>query len=171
MEALLRDIFLKSARNLQFSRRLSGLTIQVSQGNREFPEGARMKEGDSIGVVHRHETSSADELGRCHPEWADVLQGSPFMQQCLSLEQVLPQKKIGRFKRKQAQAERLSYRMKGDSHNEKKHFYARSYSGSCHYCNNGCHYYCISNNFSLRSCRKWTFFKQRSDKVSELRDV
>jgi len=88
VEALLRDIFLKSARNLQFSRRLSGLTIQVSQGNREFPEGARMKEGDSIGVVHRHETSSADELGRCHPEWADVLQGSPFMQQRIALRLV-----------------------------------------------------------------------------------
>ena len=27
-----------------------------------------MKEGDSIGVVHRHETSPVDELGRCHPE-------------------------------------------------------------------------------------------------------
>ena len=27
-----------------------------------------MKEGDSIGVVHRHETSSTDELGRCHPD-------------------------------------------------------------------------------------------------------
>ena len=40
-----------------------------------------MKEGDSIGVVHRHETSPADELGRCYPERVDVLQGSPFMQQ------------------------------------------------------------------------------------------
>ena len=40
-----------------------------------------MKEGGSIGVVHRHETSSADELGRCYPERVDVLQGSPFMQQ------------------------------------------------------------------------------------------
>jgi len=28
-----------------------------------------MKEGDSIGVVHRHEMSPADELGRCHPDW------------------------------------------------------------------------------------------------------
>ena len=44
-----------------------------------------MKEGDSIGVVHRHEKSPADELGRCHPERVDVLQGSPFMQQCDAL--------------------------------------------------------------------------------------
>lgn len=44
-----------------------------------------MKEGASIGVVHRHETSSADELGRCYPERVDVLQGSPFMQQRIAL--------------------------------------------------------------------------------------
>ena len=44
-----------------------------------------MKEGDSIGVVHRHETSSTDELGRCYPERVDVLQGSPFMQQRTAL--------------------------------------------------------------------------------------
>ena len=40
-----------------------------------------MKEGDSIGVVYRHETSSADELGRCYPNRWMFLQGSPFMQQ------------------------------------------------------------------------------------------
>ena len=44
-----------------------------------------MKEGDSIGVDHRHEKSSTDELGRCHPERVDVLQGSPFMQQRTAL--------------------------------------------------------------------------------------
>lgn len=37
-----------------------------------------MKEGDSVGVVHRHETSPADELGRCYPERVDVLQGFSF---------------------------------------------------------------------------------------------
>jgi hypothetical protein len=64
----LREIFSKSARNPQFSKTLSRLTIQVSKGNRDFPEGNWMKEGDSIGVVHRHEKSLADELGRCHLE-------------------------------------------------------------------------------------------------------
>ena len=37
-----------------------------------------MKGGDSVGVVHRHETSPADELGRCYPERVDVLQGFSF---------------------------------------------------------------------------------------------
>ena len=86
VEALPHEIVQESARNPQFSRRLSRLTIQVSQGNREFLEGTRMKEGDSIGVVHRHEKSSTDELGRCHPERVDVLQGSPFMQQRTALQ-------------------------------------------------------------------------------------
>ena len=48
----MREIFSKSARNPQFSRRLSKLTIQVSL------KGTRMKEGDSIGVVRRHENES-----------------------------------------------------------------------------------------------------------------
>lgn len=56
-------------------------TIQLSRGKLTFLPEQISKEGDSIGVVHRHETSSTDELGRCHPERVDVLQGSPFMQQ------------------------------------------------------------------------------------------
>ena len=53
----------------------------MSQGKgRKPPEGTKTEEGDSIGVVHRHEMSPADELGRCYPERVDVLQGSPFMQ-------------------------------------------------------------------------------------------
>lgn len=43
-----------------------------------------MKEGDSIGVVYRHETSPADELGRCYPERVDVLQGFSFHATALS---------------------------------------------------------------------------------------
>lgn len=37
VEALLREIFPKSARNPQFSGGLSRLTIQVSQGKTEIP--------------------------------------------------------------------------------------------------------------------------------------
>lgn len=64
----LRESFAEFARNPQFSTNVSRLTIQVSKGNAEAPQGTRKKDGDSIGVVHRHESSPADELGRCHPD-------------------------------------------------------------------------------------------------------
>ena len=83
----LRESFAEFARNPQFSTNVSWLTIQVSKGNAEAPqgkgrkppEGTKTEEGDSIGVVHRHEMSPVDELGRCHLDRWMFLQGSPFM--------------------------------------------------------------------------------------------
>ena len=50
-----------------FNRSVVWDRIKVSQGKgRKPPEGTKTEEGDSIGVVHRHETSPVDELGRCH---------------------------------------------------------------------------------------------------------
>ena len=47
-----------------------------------------MKEGDSIGLILRHESSPADELGRCHPDRWMFCKGSPFMQQRNALQLV-----------------------------------------------------------------------------------
>lgn len=104
-----------------------------------------MKEGDSIGAVHRHETSSTDELGRCHPERVDVLQGSPFMQQRDALR-MLPnaEPKEGLYRMKWRGENNLRRSMKGDYHNEEEYFHAHSCNCAHRYvCYGGC-YFCTS---------------------------
>ena len=73
-----------------------------------------MKGGDSIGVNHRHETSSADELGRCHPEQVDVLQGSPFMQQRTALRLISNDEMVDDANNKQIRRNNPCHRLKGD---------------------------------------------------------